>query len=102
MPDFVRMVECLLLAAMVAGLALLAIARPANPPPWRVAAGWIAGLGGGIYCGCGLLGECPRWPPLEDRDRFLVILLPLALAVEFAATLLPNRRWIAWTLRIAI
>jgi len=102
MPDFVRMAECLLLAAMVAGLALLAFVRPGNPPPWRVAAGWIAALGGGIYCGCGLLGEWARWPPLEDRDRFLVILLPLALAVEFAAMLLPTRRWIAWMLRIAV
>jgi len=102
MPDFVQMVESLLLAAVVAGLALLAIARPANPPPWRVAAGWIAGLGGGIYCGCGLLGEWPHWPPLEDRDRFLVILLPMALAVEFAAMLLRDRRWIAWSLRFCI
>jgi hypothetical protein len=102
MPDFVRMAECLLLATMVAGLVLFALARPGNPPPWRVAAGWVAALGGGIYCGCGLLGEWPRWPPLEDRDRFLVILLPLALAVEFAAMLLPTRRWIAWVLRIAV
>jgi hypothetical protein len=102
MPDYVRMAECLLLAAMVAGLALRAIVRPANPPPWRVATGWIASLGGGIYCGCGLLGEWPRWPPLEDRDRFLVILLPLALVVEFAAMLLRDRRRVAWGLRFCI
>jgi hypothetical protein len=102
MPDYVLLVQGFLLAAIVAGLALLAIARPGLPPPWRTAAGWIAGLGGGIYSGCGLLGEWPRWPPLEDRDRFLVILLPLALAVEFAAMLLPTRRWIAWMLRIAV
>ncbi len=102
MPDFVLLVQSLLLAAVVAALVLVVIARPESPAPWRVAAGWIAGLGAGIYSGCGLLGEWPRWPPLEDRDRFLVILLPLALAVEFAALLLRDRRWIVWILRISL
>ena len=102
MPDFVLLVQGLLLAAIVAGLVLLVIARPATPAPWRMAAGWVTGLGAGIYCGCARLREWPHWPPLEDRDRFLVILMPLALAVEFAAMLLPTRRWIAWMLRIAV
>ena len=102
MPDFVLMAQSFCLAAIVGGLTLLAIARSANPPPWRIAAGWIAGLGGGIYCGCRRLGEWPHWPPLEDRDRFLVILLPLALAVEFAAMLLRDRGWITWGLRFCI
>jgi hypothetical protein len=102
MPDYVLLVQGFLLAAVVAGLALLIIARPANPVPWRMAAGWVTGLGAGIYCGCARLREGPHWPPLEDRDRFLVILLPLALAVEFAAMLLPTPRWIAWMLRIAV
>ncbi|MGI8979425.1 MAG: hypothetical protein ACR2FY_09380 [Pirellulaceae bacterium] len=102
MPDYVLFVQGLLLAAIVAGLVLFAIARPGNPPLWRIVAGWIAGLGAGIYCGCGLLGEWPRWPPLEDRDRFLVILLPLALAVEGGAMLVRERRWIVWALRITL
>lgn len=102
MPDYVLMVQGWLLAAMVAGLVLLVIARPATPAPWRMAAGWVAGLGAGIYCGCARLREWPHWPPLEDRDRFLVILLPLVLLVEFAAMLLPTRRWIAWILRISL
>lgn len=101
MPDFVLMAESLLVAAIVAGLALLVIARPASPSPWRVATGWVAGLGAGIYGGCGWLGELPRWPPLEDRDRFLVILLPLALAVEGAAMLI-KPRWPIWIARIAV
>ena len=96
MPDYGLLVQGFLLAAIVGGLTLLAIARPANPPPWRIAAGWVGGLGAGIYCGCARLGDWPRWPPLEDRDRLLVILLPLALAVEFAAMLMQNRRWPAW------
>jgi hypothetical protein len=103
MPDFVLMTQSFLLAAFISGAALIVIARPgANPAPWRQAAGWIGGLGAGIYAGCGLFDDWPRWPPLEDRDRFLVILLPLALAVEAAAMLLPNRRWIAWLLRISV
>ena len=103
MPDFVLMGQSLLLAAIVAGLVLLVIARPGvDHPRWQLAVGWVGGLGAGIYAGCGLLGEWPRWPPLEDRDRFLVILLPLALAVEGAAMLLPTRRWLAWLLRICL
>ena len=103
MPNFVLMMQSLLLAAIVGGVVLLVIARSgANPAPWRLAAGWIGGLGAGIYAGCGLLGDWPRWPPLEDRDRLLVILLPLALAVEFAAMLMQNRRWPAWLLRISL
>ena len=91
----------LLLAAVVAGLVLLAIARTAKEPaPWRLAAGWTMGLAAGIYAGCALLGEWPHWPPLEDRDRFLAVLLPLALAVEFAAMLLPERRALPWILRV--
>ena len=103
MPDFVLMAEAPLLAAIAAGLVLMLIARlGANPAPWRLAGGWIGGLAAGIYAGCGLLGEWPRCPPTDDRHRFLVVLLPLALAVEAAAMLLPARRWIAWILRIAL
>ena len=103
MPDIVLMAKGVLAAAVVAGLFLLAIARPGkDPSPWRLAAGWVGGLGAGLYAGYAVLGEWPRWPPPEDRDRFLVILLPLALAVEAAAMLMPARRWIAWTLRILL
>ncbi len=103
MPDFLQMAQSPVLAASVAGLVLLAIARPGGGPSvWRVAAGWVGGLGAGVYVGCGLLDQWPRWPPLEDRDRFLVVLLPLALAVEAVAMLLPERRRMAWLLRIVL
>ncbi|MCE9527497.1 MAG: hypothetical protein K8R36_15750 [Planctomycetales bacterium] len=103
MPDFLLMAKSLLLAAIVAGAVLLVIARTsANPATWRLAAGRIGGLLTGIYVGCGLLGEWPRWPPLEDRDRFLTILLPSALVVEAAAMLMPSRRWLLWSLRIVL
>jgi hypothetical protein len=102
MPDIVLMAESLLTAAVVAAVVLLAIGLPTNHPPWRVAAGWIAALAVGIYAGCYLAGEWPRFPPTEDRHRFLLILLPLALAVEAAAMLLPGRGKIAWSLRLAV
>ncbi|MBC7856601.1 MAG: hypothetical protein IAF94_24495, partial [Pirellulaceae bacterium] len=102
MPNFILIGQSLLLAAIVAGLVLLVVARPSNPAPWRIAAGWVTGLAAGIYTGCGLLGEWPRWQPLEDRDRFLAILLPLSLAVEGAAMLLPSRPCIAWLPRVCL
>lgn len=102
MPDVILMARSLNVAAVVAALALLAIALPAKPLPWRVAAGWIASLAVGIFAGCYLAGEWPNFPPTEDRHRFLLILLPLVLAVEAAAMLLPGRRWIVWSLRLAV
>src|SRR6476469_8630525 len=100
MPDFVLMAESFLLSAIVASFVLATIALPTKARSWQLAA--LPGLAGGIYAGCILIGEWPRWPPTEDRHRFLVILLPLALAVEAAALLFPGRRVIVWGLRIAL
>ncbi len=100
MPDFVLFAKALLVSAVTAGLTLLLVAWPRRTArPWRRSAGWIAGLAAGIYAGCGVLDEWPRWPAPEDRDRFLVILLPLTFAVEAATAWLrsgwPGRllRW---------
>jgi hypothetical protein len=99
MPDFVLFAKALLVSAVTAGLTLLLVAWPErNARPWRLRAGWIAGLAAGIYAGCGVLDQWPRWPAPEDRDRFLVILLPLTLAVEAASAWLPSR-WPARLLR---
>ena len=103
MPDLLLMAMGLALGAILAGGVLFVIVRPGSSSvSWRLAAGWAGGLGVGIYASCYLLGEWPRWPPTEDRHRFLVILLPLALAVEAAAMLLPARRWPVWFLRISL
>jgi hypothetical protein len=94
MPDYPLMAAALLVSAVTAAVVLLVVAR-LGP---RIA--WILGLGAGIYAGCAVLGMTPRWPIPEDRDRFLVVLLPLTLAVEFMAVNRP--RWLAPSLRLTL
>jgi hypothetical protein len=97
MPDFPLMGAALLVSAVTAALTLLAAA-------WllRLKIGWVLGLGAGIYAGCAVLGVVPRWPIPEDRDRFLVVLLPLTLAVEMTATAAKRPRWLAPSLRLTL
>ncbi len=97
MPDYNLMAAALLVSAVTAALTRLVVARRLRP---RIA--WILGLGAGVYAGCGVLGMVPRWPIPEDRDRFLVILLPLTLAVEITAAALPKPRWLALPLRLIV
>lgn len=92
MPDYPLMAAAQFLAAVAAALTLLIAAR--------LRIGWILGYAVGIYAGCAVIGLVPRWPIPEDRDRFLVILLPLTLAVEIAAAYCP--RWLAWALRLLV
>lgn len=95
MPDFGLMAQSLMVSAIAAGLTLLLIAgfgRGASPV--RERAGWLAGLAAGIYTGCSVLDEWPRLPAPEDRDRFLVVLLPLTLAAEGVAAW-ARRGWLA-------
>jgi hypothetical protein len=102
MPDFILMAKGFFAAAIAAGLLRVAIARPGkNPSRWKLATAWVLGLGAGLGTGYGALGEWPRWPPLEDRDRLLFVLLPLTLAAEFAAALFSNS-WVRWILRLIV
>src|SRR5947209_10599693 len=103
MPDYGLMGAALVGSAVAAALTLLLVAWPGRRPhPLRLRLSWVLGLGAGIYAGCCTLGQWPRWPAPEDRDRFLVILLPAAIAVEVAAALLPRPRWLAWLLRLGV
>jgi hypothetical protein len=102
MADYVLFGKALLAAAVTAGLTLLLISWPVRmPPPWRVRTGLVFGLGAGIYAGCAVVGHWPRWPALEDRDRFLTVLLPLTLVIELAAESV-SLRAIAWLLRCCL
>jgi hypothetical protein len=57
------------------------------------------GIGVGWFVGCWRLGLRPDWPPREDLDRLLVVLLPAAVCVELFAALMGHKRWPAWLLR---
>jgi polyisoprenoid-binding protein YceI len=75
--------------------------------PWRrpraglLAAGGAVGVGSGLLVGTWVLGLAPHFPPQEDQDRLLLVLLPATVAVEVVAALLP-RPWLAWLPRLAV
>ncbi len=72
---------------------------------WRgsgVAAGWTLGVGLGFYVGCWLLQRRPHWPPREDQDRFLILLMPAVFGVELLAAFPSVSRRLVWPLRLAI
>lgn len=86
MPDFGLMADALCVSALTGGAVLLLVAAfNRGPDRWQQAVGWVAGLAAGVYAGYGTLGEWPRVPALEDRDRLLAVLLPLALLATGAA-----------------
>jgi hypothetical protein len=86
-------------AAVAAGLLLLC------SWPWRsrertpAAVGWVLGIGMGFLVGCWMLGARPKFPPREDLDRFLLVLIPLAILIELIAALQNVPRSIIWILR---
>jgi hypothetical protein len=67
-----------------------------------VPVGWVLAVTGGFLAGTLLLGLGPRWPAKEDRDRFLLVLLPAALVVELIAAFPRVPRWVAWLLRSVV
>ena len=103
MPDYTLMGLALAVSAAAAAVTFLLAAWPwRKPHPLRRRVGWVLGLGAGIYAGCCVLGQWPRWPAPEDRDRFLAVLLPATIAAEAAAAVAPRPRWIAWLLRLSL
>ena len=100
MPDFGLTGVAVLVAAIAAALPVRLAAFLRRPLLVRI--GCVLGVGAGVYASCAVLGLRPRWPVLEDRDRFLVVLLPLTLVVETAAVAVSRPRWPAWLLRLVV
>jgi hypothetical protein len=76
--------------------------------PWRlthvtqVRVGWILGVGVGFFLGCWFLDLWPRWPPGEDRDRLLALVLPSVLGVELLACFAQVPQWLTGLLRLVV
>jgi hypothetical protein len=107
MPDKTTLLQVLRLSAGVA-FVLAAMARIAFGWLWRTAPAAWRGLGGAVAVGVALfagawtLGLKPKWPPVEDQDRYLAVLLPATLVVASLAAFLDVRWWFGWLLRLLL
>jgi hypothetical protein len=61
----------------------------------------VLAVGSGIGLGCWWLGFPPKFPPIEDRDRLLLVLLPAVGIVEIIAASL-KRKWVGRVLRVLL
>jgi hypothetical protein len=103
MPDPLLYVAAQGAAAVASAVFVLAIGwlwKPVGILRCQVAS--IVGIAGGWGTGSYVLGLPVAWPPLNGLDRFLTIVLPAALAIEFAATFLRAPRSLAWLMRFTL
>ena len=108
MPDPLLYLAAIGAAAAVAALLVAGVAWPRQADKEkgnssnRQRLAVVAGLIGGLVAGYWMLDLYVSWPPVNALDRFLTIILPLALGIELVATLDRVPRRLAWTLRIAL
>lgn len=98
MAEPLLLVKAMLLAAVLAGMVQLLAWWIGN----AVGVGGALGVGAGFVAGAWVLGQWPHWPPVEDRDRFLTVLLPAVVLVECFAALPRMRPWLAWGMRLLL
>jgi hypothetical protein len=100
MPDPIRIFQALSLAIIAAAAMLLIASWPWRAPSrGRARCGGVLAVGVGIYAGCWWLGVSPNWPPREDQDRLLFILLPAVIVVEVINAVIARPAWLPWLLR---
>jgi hypothetical protein len=100
MPDPLQIIGACVAAGALAGVLILFGSWPWRAPrPTRSRIAGALAVGAGWFVGCWRLGLRPDWPPREDLDRLLVVLLPALVGVEVVAAVLPLQRWIVWLLR---
>ena len=90
MLDIVLLAKAVLVGALIAA-AVMRLAAWRAPSPWRHDACWSWAVGAGVLAASGATDQWPHWPPLEDRARFLTLLVPLTLVVETLVATLPSR-----------
>jgi hypothetical protein len=103
MPDPLVILRAMTIAGVVAAVVLLALSwQWRSPHPARTALGWTIGVALALVVGNWALGLDLQWPPKEDRHRFLLLLLPAAVAVESIAAVPRIPRSAAWLLRVIV
>ena len=100
MVDIVLLAKAVLVGALI-GAVVMRLAAWGTPHPWRQSACWSWAIGAGVLAASGAADQWPHWPPLEDRARFLTLLVPLTLVVETLAATMPSGG-VAWIMRLGL
>jgi hypothetical protein len=61
----------------------------------------IGGIGFGLVCGYHVLSMDLVWPPANGLDRFMSVVIPVTLVIEFFAGFERVPRWFVWLLRVS-
>ena len=85
MLDVVVLAKVVLVGSLTAATVMVLAAWKA-PRPWRRGVCWSWAIGAGVLGASGATDQWPSWPALEDRARFLTLVVPLTLMVETLAT----------------
>lgn len=101
MPDPVVILQAMAAAALVAAAILLGSAGWKQPgDARRTAIGWPLAIGVGFLAGAAALGQRPGRLPGTDKDRLLLLVVPLAMLVEaILAAARPAALW-RWMMRL--
>src|SRR6516164_9798285 len=107
MPDrdqiLIAMAAAAAVSAVVAAGMSLAAGWPRRPlKPTLLTLGWVLGVSAGFYLGAVLLQVGPRKQLAEDRDRFLLLLIPAVIVVELITAWHRIPAWVAWVPRLII
>ena len=100
MLDLVLLAKALLIGGLIAAAVML-LATWGAPRPWRRSACWSWAIGAGVLAASGAIDQWPHWPALEDRARFLTVLVPLILVVETVTATMRSTR-VVWIVRLAL
>jgi len=96
MVDPVLLAKAVMIGGLVAGVVLACTARFKT-----LGASWSWAIAAGVLAASGATDQWPHWPPLEDRARFLTLLIPLTLLVEtWGAS--PRGTRSGWMMRTAL
>jgi hypothetical protein len=103
MPEPLLYLQAMGAAAVVSALLVLTLCglqRPVTAARPNVA--YVLAMGLGLAAGNFVLSLRWPWPPMNGLDRFLTIVVPAVLGIEFVAEFQAVPRWGAWFLRMSL
>ena len=103
MPDPLVYLQAGGTAAIVSAIFVLMMGRHrVLQPNHRWNAATCVSLGLGLVTGCVLLSLRPSWPPVSGLDRFLIVIIPSVLVIEFTAGVRSLSPRLVWGLRLCL